>query len=372
MKILMIGPFPGQINGMTLANKMVSEGLIENGNELEIVITNEDKESKSKSFGGLKQQGKFNLSKVLWSLKPILLGCYKILFKKFDVIYITPAQSFIGFMKYVPFIKASKLSKTCCYLHFHGGFVRKMYDSVSESKKKVVSKYLNMSTGIIVLGHSLIKMFDNIVPKEKVFVCENGVQKEYLLSYDEFLAKQDRMKESKSINILYLSNLMKTKGILELLDACKIMKDKNINFKLNIAGAIEADIESDFNEKLSQLKGVVEYHGLIKGKKKRDLLIKSDIFCLPTYYPNEGQPISILEAMITGNAIVTTYQGGICDIFKDKLNGCVCEAKSNSIANAILETTESILTYSSNNYKIANDSYTDEMFVKKIEKILSN
>ncbi|WP_411169882.1 glycosyltransferase family 4 protein [Clostridium sp. MB05] len=356
---------------MTIANKMVSEGLIENGNHLEIIVTNADKENNAKKFGGLNEQGKFDLSKVLWSLKPILKGCYKILFKNFDVVYITPAQSFIGFMKYTFFISASKLSKTPCYLHFHGGFVRKMYDSVSQRKKKIVSKYLNMSNGIIVLGNSLVKMFDNIVPEEKVFVCENGVQKEFVLNNNEFIAKQNRMKNSKGINILYLSNLMKTKGILELLDACKVMKDNNIEFKLNLAGSIETDIESEVNKKIEELNGFVEYHGLVKGKRKRELLIGNDIFCLPTYYPNEGQPISILEAMITGNAIVTTYQGGISDIFEDKVNGCVCEAEKNSIANAILETKKNILMYSNNNYEIANNSYTDRMFVKKIENILS-
>lgn len=372
MKILMIGPFPGQVNGMTLANQMVSEGLAENGNDLKVIITNEDKGNKLQRFGGLKEQGKFNLYKVLWSLKPILIGCYKILFNKFDVVYITPAQSFIGFMKYIFFIMASKLSKTPCYIHFHGGYVRKMYDSVSERKKKIVAKYLNMSTGIIVLGNSLIKMLDGIVPKEKVFVCENGVQKEFILNDNEFLSKQNRMKDSKKINILYLSNLMKTKGILELLDACKIMKDNDINFKLNLAGAIEVEIENEVNRKMEELNGFVKYHGLVKGEIKRNLLIENDIFCLPTYYPNEGQPISILEAMITGNAIVTTYQGGICDIFEDKVNGCVCEAKSKSIADAILKTKKDIITYSSNNYKIANNSYTDKMFVKKIEDILRN
>ncbi|WP_300386577.1 glycosyltransferase family 4 protein [Clostridium sp.] len=371
MKILMIGPFPGQISGMTIANQMISEGLIENGHDLEIIVTNETKENKTKNFGGLNKQGKFNLYKMLWSLKPILKGCYKVLFNKFDVVYITPAQSFIGFMKYTFFIKASKLSKTPCYLHFHGGYVRQMYDSISEKKQKIVHKYLNMSSGIIVLGNSLIKMFSEIIPEDKVFVCENGVQKEFILSEDEFISKQNRIKSSNTINILYLSNLMKTKGIIELLDACIYMKQNSIDFKLDLAGAIEAEIDSKVEEKIKELDRFVKYHGLVKGEEKRKLLIESDIFCLPTYYPNEGQPISILEAMITGNAIVTTYQGGIMDVFEDKINGCVCEAESNSIVDSIIDTKKDILKYSKNNYKIATNSYTDKIFVKKIESILS-
>jgi len=57
--------------------------------------------------------------------------------------------------------------------------------------------------------------------------------------------------------------------------------------------------------------------------------LRNYIFCLPTYYPNEGQPISILEAMANGCAIVTTDHGGIKDvvtkengIFVGKSNPC--------------------------------------------------
>lgn len=370
MKILMIGPFPGQINGMTLANRMVSEGLIERGNDLELIITNIDKDSKGESFKGLNSQGKFNFYKVIWSIKPILKGIYKILFNKFDVVYITPAQSFVGFMKYTPFILFSRIKKLPCYLHFHGGFVRTMYNSISDNRKKVIRKYFNMSSGIIVLGKSLISMFDDIVPNDKIFVCENGVEKEFLLTEEEFEQKKIRIENDNKINILYLSNLMQTKGILELLEACKLMKEENIEFKLNIAGSIETNIQSEVKAYIELLKDNVEYHGLVRGNVKRELLVNSDIFCLPTYYPNEGQPISILEAMVTANAIVTTYQGGIRDIFEDGINGCVCKPTPESIISAIKESKKDLIKYSYNNYEISTKSYTEMQFVNKLEKII--
>lgn len=53
-------------------------------------------------------------------------------------------------------------------------------------------------------------------------------------------------------------------------------------------------------------------------------------FALPTRYPNEGQPISILEAMGNGMFIITTDHAGIPDIVEDGVNGIVmkkCDVK---------------------------------------------
>lgn len=364
MNILMIGPFPEPISGMTLANKMLYDGFIKEGHKVEIINTNTDNK-----ISNLKKQGKFNLSKLLLSINPILKGSIKIILNKVDVVYITPAQSYIGFMKYTPFIKISKLMKKPCYLHFHGGFVKKMYDSLDKVRQSQVAKYLNLSDGVIVLGNSLRYMLEGIIPDSKIFVCENGVENRFFLQSNEFEEKIFRSQSDKKIRILYLSNLMKTKGILELLKACTILKDRNIDFEINIAGAIEPEIEKDVNEFFDCLKGNINYHGVVDGSKKRELLLDNEIFCLPTYYPNEGQPISILEAMATASAIVTTYQGGICDIFKDKVNGEVCTPEAENIADKIIEAKNKIGFYGENNYDIANKNYTDLMFVRRIEKI---
>ena len=79
MKILMIGPFPDPITGMSVSNEMLLAGLKENGHEVEFIDSNAEK-----TFTSLVAQGKFSIKKVLNSLRPIVIGCFKILFGKFD------------------------------------------------------------------------------------------------------------------------------------------------------------------------------------------------------------------------------------------------------------------------------------------------
>ena len=64
-----------------------------------------------------------------------------------------------------------------------------MYDSLDAKKQERLKYYFNKSTGIIVLGNSLTSMFDGILHKDKVFVCENGVQDEYMMSEEEITEK---------------------------------------------------------------------------------------------------------------------------------------------------------------------------------------
>ena len=116
------------------------------------------------------------------------------------------------------------------------------------------------------------------------------------------------------IKVLYLSNLIYSKGILHLMDA--ILKlDKN-RFSFNIAGDFIGDnymsksqIFENFNDKAIQIKNHgydFNYFGVVSGQKKMDLLNGSDIFILPTFYKSEAIPVSISEAINSGCVIIVT------------------------------------------------------------------
>ena len=116
------------------------------------------------------------------------------------------------------------------------------------------------------------------------------------------------------IKILFLSNLIYSKGVLNLLDALKEL-DKDI-FSLSIAGEFVGDeylsseeIKRVFIEKLSfmsSLKYNIEYLGPIYGEKKKELYSECDIYCLPTFYRAEACPIVLMEAVKSNCVVVTS------------------------------------------------------------------
>lgn len=364
-KILLLGPFPvgdKGLNGQTIANQTLYDGLKDKYNVKKINT------AKNLEFTDKKDQGKFKTGKFLRILFNMIAEIFHMLFNKYDVVYITPGQSFLGFMRFSPYMLIAFLKKESCYIHIHGGFFRKMYDGLSLRKQKIINYFLKRITGAIVLGQSLKNMFVNLVPENKIFVCENGVQDYVIATKQEIENKINRVNKTKKRKVLYLSNLMKEKGILEVLKVSEMFTSDEIEF--NLAGAIEPGLKETINDYLKKYPKKIVYHGVVNGETKKRLLLENDIFILPTYYTNEGQPISILEAYVTGCSVVTTNQGGICDTFEDDVNGCLCQAKDvDSIYKAIKRSLNDN-SFIERNYHYGIENYTSDKFVERIEKII--
>jgi glycosyltransferase involved in cell wall biosynthesis len=355
-RVLLIGPQPEPITGNSLANQIVLEYLSRYTDvELNIINT---------SYSKLDEKiGKFSLKKVYHYVKQYK-QVWKILYV--DKLYITTGQTFFGVLKYFPYLLFAKLLNKEIIVHIHGNYLWKEYESLNGIKKKIFHKILSMSDKGIVLSKSLKKNLTPFLIEEKIYILENFVE--------DFLFENPTEKKFNKVKIIYLSNLMKEKGIFDLLEALKILQEKNIEFEVKIAGGIDNFFEKKIRQELSKIKNLT-YLGLVYNKEKKELLEWGNIFILPTKF-DEGQPISILEAMCTGNIILTTSQGGIVDIFKDNKNGFYIEKNSpNSIALKLIDMNSNLKDYkiiSKQNRYEAKEKYRVKNFIKKLNNILEN
>ena len=175
-----------------------------------------------------------------------------------------------------------------------------------------------------------------MIDDDKIFVVENCVDDQYLLTDQEIEEKLAALKEKKVLHVLWLSNFIRSKGYPFVLEMAKAEKERvdaggDKRFHFDFAGKFFEDSEKEYFEsyiKDNKLEKYVTYHGIVGGEEKRKLLKECYIFALPTRYPNEGQPISILEAMGNGMFIITTNHAGIPDIVKDGINGLIIQNKN--------------------------------------------
>lgn len=356
MKVLLIGPLPDPITGVSLANKNVVNHLPE--------YTNVQIDTINTSYSVLKEDiGKFNFQKTLFYVKQYK-ELYKI--KKADKIYMTIGQTFFGVLKYYPYFLYAKLLKKEIIVHIHGNHLWKEYQDLKGIKKKIFYSILSMSDKGIVLSKSLEKNMLPFTEKEDIYILENFVE-DFL--FDDIKSKQfDRLK------IIFLSNLMLEKGIVDLLEALLILQERGISFQAKIAGGIDSSMQDEINIYFEQLKDNVQYLGLVYGDDKKELLEWGNIFIFPTYYPMEGQPISIFEAMATGNIVLTTAHAGIPDVFKNSVNGFYIDKKSPiSIVDKLTDMNANLLSYkyiSENNLNEAKEKYRVKNFILKLNDIL--
>lgn len=176
-------------------------------------------------------------------------------------------------------------------------------------------------------------------------------------------------------HILFLSNLLIDKGVLVLLDALKILKDKGYSFVCDFVGSETKDIDAArFAKEVDErgLNSFANYHGRKYGEEKDVYFKQAEAFVLPSF--NEAFPLVNIEAMEYKLPIVSTNVGGIPDEVVDGENGFIIKDKdSQSLADALCKLLgdESLRQkMGENGYQKFKAKFTEKCFENKIKDIL--
>lgn len=170
---------------------------------------------------------------------------------------------------------------------------------------------------VILLAEALYKDVQKYVKREDVEICPNGIPES--LDYEPS-AKRDNAVP----HILFLSNLIESKGVIVLLDALKILKEKGYSFVCDFVGGETAEIDAArFGHEVEQrgLSDIAIYHGRKYGEEKNEYYRNAYMMVFPTHYPNECFPLVLLEAMQCGVACVSTNEAAIPEIIDDGRTG---------------------------------------------------
>ncbi len=122
--------------------------------------------------------------------------------------------------------------------------------------------------------------------------------------------------------ITYTGRLVEEKGSLQLAQAFKEASIPNSHLLIAGDGAQREEIEKLAKELPSiKLLGQIDFPHIVS------LLKSSDIFCLPTVYP-EGLPTSVLEAAAMKNFIISTTFGGAKELVLDESMGILLDGNN--------------------------------------------
>lgn len=353
-KIFLVGPVLPPVHGQSLAFTRFVECI---DNDKKIVV-NTNLEDKSK------------LGKVVGTFKTLFLILFKTLFDKYDVVYFTCSRSMLGSIKDLLLINLASFRKIRLVNHLHGSdFYEFLHSSPKWYQNILFYSYKKVDTSIVLLERmrEQFKDFEDM----RVEVIPNFYDKEF----NEKIVE----KENDKIKLVYLSNIMSSKGIFDLIDAFEILSQKYENISLNIAGGFigdeylyAVDVERKFYDKINRNKKIA-YLGKTYGIEKVKLLQSSDIFVLPSYYKSEAFPISIIEAMACGNAIVTTNYKYLPNVLS-KQNGVFIKPKCvdslvDGIESLIIDK-ERLREIQVHNKKEAREKYSLDRYITSLKRIV--
>ena len=247
-------------------------------------------------------------------------------------------------------------------IHLHGSEFQKWYNEVGVNKRKRIRTLLQEANTFIVLGDKWNQIIKKIEPRTNTVVVSNTVH-----------IPCDTVSWKEPFKILYLGVLIKRKGVSDLLEAIKLLKEEfgGVNIKVVIAGS--GTEEESLKKKSIELalENIIEFVGGADGEKKKNIILDCQMLVLPSY--NEGLPMSILEAMSYGMPIVATDVGDIPSAVIDGVNGYLVKpGRIQDIADSIkrlVADRESYRLFSEASRKMAEEQFDEKFFFKTLRQI---
>lgn len=223
--------------------------------------------------------------------------------KKYDLFHLVSSASLSLFKDYV-MLRAAKKRGVKTVVHFRFGRIPEL-SAKKNWEWKMIRKVVALSDTTIVLDKASLETLQK-ARYENVVLLPNPVAPRVAE-----LIEKTNIKEREARTLLFAGHGIRTKGVYELIEACKQIPDIKLRMIGNIANDVKAELETIAgNAEWLDIAGEYTYEKTIAE------MLACDVFVLPTY--TEGFPNVILESMACGCAIVTTPVGAIPEMLEEK------------------------------------------------------
>lgn len=356
-KILIIGQLPPPYHGSNVMAKAMLSALNKEGYQIKFI---------DKSFAkSIETTGKPSLRKILrvpvLAIK-ILIAC---LLKRpvMCIYFIAVGKS--AFLVDALLLSLLRLFKMPYILRFGGKGYRELQNE-GFIWHYLLSFTLSNALGGIVLGETLKWDVNPFIPDERLICVPNGIETHPIVT---------KKTHDKNITILFLSNLVPSKGPLEVLKAAKIVIQTQPNVRFVLAGVDSSRMFTNQLRSFIADNGLDEYvklPGGVYGKEKEKLFEASDIFIFPTYYKRETFGIVNVEAMSWCLPVISSNEGAISEIVQDSVTGFIVNPKdSEKIADKILilvNNPDLCVKMGMKGREVFESKYTLEAYAKNLDK----
>jgi glycosyltransferase involved in cell wall biosynthesis len=349
-KLLFLGRFPPPIHGAAIMNKNYFESL-DKDKDFSI------KKIKINYSNSLDKLGKINFKKFFGIFAVFFKILFNLTFFRPKIVYFEIAPKGLAFYRDSIYVLLCKLFRRKIIFHFHAKGISKIINN------KLLKKYyifIFKNTKVILLSNILYEDMKSIINKNQIEILPNGIKDE--LAEKEFKEIIKERSKNKKLNLLFLSNMIESKGPLDVLKICNELKNKKIDLECNFIGKFQdEEFGKIFFEELKKLKleKSCDYLGPQYGKDKKRILKKTNYLIFPTKYPEECFPLVILESFMYGIPVLSYNNGAIREIIDKNFLGFVSKKNnwkklSERLINRLnkKENSDKIRKYFNKNYRI--------------------
>ncbi|MDU6534863.1 MAG: glycosyltransferase [Intestinibacter bartlettii] len=204
---------------------------------------------------------------------------------------------------------------------------------LEEEDRKFQQLYYDRYNKIIAVSDSAKEILSDTFPKYKY-----NIEVIYDINSSKLINKMSEYGESYNDNfvgtkILTIGRLCYSKGYDIALEACKILKEKGINFKWYIMGG--GTLESEIKDFIKDNK--LDEYVILIGVKSNPYPYITDCDIYVQTSKSEGFGIAIAEARMLNKPVVTTRFDAVYNQMVDGKNGLVVDMNGKAVSDGIME-----------------------------------
>lgn len=287
-----------------------------------------------------------------------------------SLVLINPSLIELSLIREGLLLRIAKFFKRKCVV-FIRGWDDDFVELITNRFFKLFYSTYNRADSFIVLSQEFRDKLRQWGFRQPVYVETTTVDEELRANYrlDDRMARFDSKADRP--NLLFLSRVEKQKGIIETIQATKLLARSFPNARLLVAGVGTYLEAAKKHAKDLGMEERVGFLGWISGKAKARVLSSSDVLVLLT--DKEGMPNCVLESMAFGIPVVTCPVGGIKDFFVDGRFGFLTESKDPLLVSKLLERIladdEQYRRMSTEAFNYAGEHFLSSSVARRIERI---
>ena len=361
-RILVIGQTPPPFGGQALMIQALLDSEYKNADLFHVRL------DFSKNFDDM---GSFKLYKFWGLFKAIMQTWVYRFYYKTSVVYYGPAgPNKIAMLRDLILLMSTRFLFSKTIFHTHAGGSSKLYKDLG-FLMKIFYRIAFFRPDALVTLTDYSHGDDVILLPKRVFVVPNGIKDEY-----EEYSKVHTKYSKETIDLLYVGAMYEERGILQLIESLKIVRQDGIKARLKLMGIfISIEFEAQVKSLIAKymLTDVVEFTGAKINNEKWEVFFSTDIFCFPTYVPSETFGIVLIESMQFKIPVVATRWNGIPFVVDDGVNGFLVKPRDpNDMALKIIELAKNVelrTRFGQNGRDKFMSVYSMDRFRSKMDKV---
>jgi glycosyltransferase involved in cell wall biosynthesis len=316
--IMLLGPSPAAVSGVsTHLNQLFQSPLADEFKLVHFQVGSE----------GRKESAASKLVRFLFS--PIqFLG--QLIQEKPQIIHLNTSLESKSYWRDIIYLMIARIAGKKIVYQVHGGALPQDLFKNNMLLTKFLRLSLHTADVVVLLSQEELAAYRNFAPGLRLEVIPNAIE----LSADP-LWKKSPSNRDKSLKLVYVGRLAMSKGIFEIIEALRIMRNHGKNIQLVLAGTGPEEVRLRARVNDSDLKDNVRFAGAVFGEDKDKIWEEADLFVFPTYHW-EGLPYALLESMAARTPPVVSSVGAIPDVMEDGVHGVFVPSRSpEALAEAI-------------------------------------